>query len=79
MIKVLTEEVNAFKSRALNDKYVAIFMDATYIPLKRQTVSKEAIYIAIGIREDYRGLLRDPSEEKDVGRRCCSLAYSSCL
>ncbi len=21
----------------------------------------------------------DPSEEKDVGRRCCSLAYSSCL
>ncbi|BDP54076.1 hypothetical protein EfmJHP35_20000 [Enterococcus faecium] len=39
MTKVLTEEVNAFKSRALNDKYVAIFMDATYIPLKRQTVS----------------------------------------
>ncbi|MDW7941440.1 transposase, partial [Enterococcus faecium] len=36
MTKVLTEEVNAFKSRALNDKYVAIFMDATYIPLKRQ-------------------------------------------
>jgi putative transposase len=34
MTKVLTEEVNAFKSRALNDKYVAIFMDATYIPLK---------------------------------------------
>ena len=52
MTKVLIEEVNAFKSRALNDKYVAIFMDATYIPLKRQTVSKEAIYIAIGIRED---------------------------
>ncbi|WP_316486275.1 transposase, partial [Enterococcus faecium] len=45
--KVLTEEVNAFKSRALNDKYVAIFMDATYIPLKRQTVSKEAIYAFI--------------------------------
>ncbi|HIB3194383.1 TPA: transposase, partial [Enterococcus faecium] len=40
MTKVLTEEVNAFKVRTLNDKYVAIFMDATYIPLKRQTVSK---------------------------------------
>ena len=39
MTKVLTEEVNAFKARALNDKYVSIFMDATYIPLKRQTVS----------------------------------------
>ncbi|TKO83659.1 IS256 family transposase, partial [Enterococcus faecium] len=35
MTKVLTEEVNAFKVRTLNDKYVAIFMDATYIPLKR--------------------------------------------
>ncbi|EOM63981.1 transposase [Enterococcus faecium EnGen0188] len=52
MTKVLTEEVNAFKVRTLNDKYVAIFMDATYIPLKRQTVSKEAVYIAIGIRLD---------------------------
>ena len=41
MTKVLTEEVNAFKVRTLNDKYVAIFMDATYIPLKRQTVSKK--------------------------------------
>lgn len=36
MTKVLTEEVNAFKAIALNDKYVSIFMDATYIPLKRQ-------------------------------------------
>ncbi|EOM15875.1 hypothetical protein U9W_00290, partial [Enterococcus faecium EnGen0261] len=26
MTKVLTEEVNAFKVRTLNDKYVAIFM-----------------------------------------------------
>jgi putative transposase len=40
------------KRENLNDKYVAIFMDATYIPLKRKTVAKEAIHIAIGIRED---------------------------
>ncbi|AHI56122.1 IS256 family transposase [Listeria ivanovii] len=52
MTKVLTEEVSAFKVRSLNKQYAAIFMDATYIPLKRQTASKEAIYIAIGIRED---------------------------
>lgn len=44
--KVLTEEVNAFKDRSLNKQYAAVFLDATYIPLKRQTVSKEAIYIA---------------------------------
>ena len=59
MTKVLTEteEVNAFKVRTLNDKYVAIFMDATYIPLKRQTVSKEAIYIATFSEEVNDGLL----------------------
>lgn len=50
--KALTEEVQAFKTRALHQEYVAVFMDATYIPLKRQTVAKEAVYIAIGIRED---------------------------
>ncbi|WP_143139906.1 IS256 family transposase, partial [Enterococcus asini] len=32
--------------------YSVIFMDATHIPLKRQTVSKEAVYITIGIRLD---------------------------
>ncbi|GMA45874.1 IS256 family transposase [Tetragenococcus muriaticus] len=52
MTKALTEEVQAFKTRALHQEYVAVFMDATYIPLKRQTVAKEAVYIAIGIRED---------------------------
>nr|WLE91772.1 hypothetical protein MIFJMLPH_00254 [Enterococcus faecium] len=29
-----------------------LFMDATHIPVKRQTVSKEAVYITIGIRLD---------------------------
>ncbi len=47
MTKVLTEEVNAFKSRALNDKYVAIFMDATYIPLKRQPYPKKRFILPL--------------------------------
>ena len=41
MTKVLTEEVNAFKVRTLNDKYVAIFMDATYIPLNGKPSPKK--------------------------------------
>ncbi len=28
------------------------YMDATYIPLKRKTVAKEAIHIAVGVRPD---------------------------
>lgn len=50
--QIVSEEVNAFKERTLESKYSVIFMDATHIPLKRQTVSKEAVYIVIGIRLD---------------------------
>ncbi|EGP5625137.1 IS256 family transposase, partial [Enterococcus faecium] len=46
--KSFTEEVTAFKGRELHDRYAAIYMDATYIPLKRKTVAKEAIHIAVG-------------------------------
>ena len=52
MTKIFSEEVAAFKERALHDRYVAIYLDATYIPLKRKTVAKEAIHIAVGIRPD---------------------------
>lgn len=52
MTKVFSEEVAAFKKRPLNDHYAAIYLDATYIPLKRKTVDKEAIHIAVGIRPD---------------------------
>ena len=38
--KSFTEEVTAFKGRELHDRYAAIYMDATYIPLKRKTVAK---------------------------------------
>ena len=32
--------------------YVCVFLDATYIPLRRDTVEREAVNIAIGIRSD---------------------------
>jgi len=52
MTKVFTEEVSAFKKRKLNSHYAVIYLDATYIPLKRKTVEKEGIHIAVGIRPD---------------------------
>lgn len=52
MTKIFSEEVAAFKERALHDRYAAIYLDTTYIPLKRKTVAKEAIHIAVGIRPD---------------------------
>ena len=52
MSKIVSEDVLAFKEKTLEAKYSVIFMDATHIPVKRKTVSKEAIYIVIGIRLD---------------------------
>ena len=49
MTKIVSEDIIAFKERSLESRYSVIFMDATHIPLKRQTVSKEAVYIVIGI------------------------------
>lgn len=52
MTKIVSEDIIAFKERSLESRYSVIFMDAIHIPLKRQTVSKEAVYIVIGIRLD---------------------------
>ena len=52
MTKIVSEDIIAFKERSLESRYSVIFMDATHIPLKRQTVSNEAVYIVIGIRLD---------------------------
>lgn len=52
MTKIVSEDIIAFKERSLESRYSVIFMDATHIPLKRQTVSKEAVYIVIGIQLD---------------------------
>ena len=52
MTKVVTEQVEAFNQRLLHNQYVCVYLDATYIAIRRDTVSKEAVYIAVGIRED---------------------------
>ena len=48
----MSDQVEAFKTRKQDSRYVCVYLDATYIALKRDTVSKEAVYIAVGIRED---------------------------
>ncbi len=48
----MSEQVEAFKTRPLYSRYVCVYLDATYIALKRDTGSKEAVYIVVGIRED---------------------------
>jgi len=44
--------VDAFKQKQLDNEYAVIYLDATYVPLRRDSVSKEAIHIALGIKLD---------------------------
>lgn len=49
---VLVEELENYKKRPITAKYVALFCDATFIPVRRGTVSKEAVHVIIGITEE---------------------------
>lgn len=50
LTKVVNEQVEAFKNRTLSERYAVVYLDATYLPLRRDTVAKEAVHIAIGIQ-----------------------------
>lgn len=52
MTKAVSEQVEAFNQRLLHTRYVCVYLEATYIAVRRETVSKEAVYIAVGICED---------------------------
>lgn len=52
MTKVISETVEAFHQHSLHNRYICVYLDAMYIAVRRGIVLKEAIYIAVGIRED---------------------------
>ena len=47
--KATQENVAAFHERSLEANYSVLFLDGTYLPLRRGTVCKECIHIALGI------------------------------
>lgn len=46
------EQVEAFHSRTVSDKYAVIYCDATYLNLRRDSVAKEALHVILGITPD---------------------------
>ena len=48
--KEMIPKVEAYHQRHLSDKFFCVYLDATYIPLKRVTYDRKAVYIAIGIK-----------------------------
>jgi transposase-like protein len=45
----VTKQIEAFHQRAIKANYVCLFLDATYLPLRRDSVQREAVYIVLGI------------------------------
>ena len=57
-VDIADEVIEKFKTRKL-DYYPVVYIDATYIPLKRNSLDKEALYVVLGLRVDgRRGILR---------------------
>ena len=50
--EITVTEINTWRSRPLEKRYIAIFMDAMFFSLRRDTVEKECVIFAMGIREN---------------------------
>ena len=49
---VLEKEIEAWRKRPLKEYYPVLYIDATFLPVRRERVEKEPCYIALGIDED---------------------------
>lgn len=56
--KTMENHVKEFHERPLNKQYVVVYMDATMLNVRRDSVSKEAVHILVGItKEGYKEVL----------------------
>lgn len=62
--------IDKFKKRQLCERYAVIYIDATSIALRRDTVQKEMVHIALGVRTDgtkeILGYAIAPNESKTI-------------
>jgi len=47
--EAVQSQVTAFHSRQLSERYVVIYMDATYLNVRRDSVAKEPLHVLLGI------------------------------
>ncbi|WP_251717898.1 IS256 family transposase [Lactobacillus agrestimuris] len=68
--KQMIPKVEAYHKRRLSGRFFCVYLDATYLPLCRETFEREAIYIAIGIKPNGHKEVIDyciaPSENVEV-------------
>ena len=54
LIEVTAEQVKAWRERPLAEEYYAVFLDGTFLSIRRGKTAKEPVYIALGIKRDGR-------------------------
>ena len=52
MTQVLSDQVHAFHTRCISSRYVSLYLDATYLSLRRDKVAKEAVHMIVGITDE---------------------------
>ena len=50
--KAVADQVETFHKRQLSERYAVIFMDATYLNIRRDSVAKEPLHVLLGITPD---------------------------
>ena len=48
----VSEQVSQFHSRAISGRYAVVYCDATYLSVRRDSVSKEALHVILGVTPD---------------------------
>mgnify|MGYP000107575360 CR=1 FL=1 len=54
LVEVTQEQVKAWRERPLSEEYYAVFLDGTFLSIRRGKTAKEPVYIALGIKPDGR-------------------------
>jgi putative transposase len=54
LLKVTQEQVKAWRERPLSAEYYAVFLDGTFLSIRRGKTAKEPVYVALGIKPDGR-------------------------
>ncbi|WP_212928118.1 IS256 family transposase, partial [Oceanobacillus sp. J11TS1] len=49
---VLVEDIKEWQQRPLPKRYTVLYLDGTYLKLRRQDVDSEVVYVVVGITED---------------------------
>jgi putative transposase len=54
LTQVVEEEVKEWRARSLDEEYYAVYLDCTFLAVRRGKTAKEPVYIALGIKPDGR-------------------------